>query len=62
MSVKRKTSLKKKGIALWLALLLGVSTLSGCGNGNGDMTQLSEKGAEILNSSDEDTDQDVEPL
>lgn len=45
MSVKRKTSLKKKGIALWLALLLGVSTLSGCGNGNGDMTQLSEKGS-----------------
>ena len=62
MSVKRKMSMKKKGIALWLALLLGVSSLSGCGGGNGDMTQLSEKGAEILNSSDEDFDQDVEPL
>ena len=62
MSVKRKMSMKKKGIALWLALLLGVSSLSGCGSGNGDMTQLSEKGAEILNSSDEDSDQDVEPL
>ena len=59
MSVKRKMSMKKKGIALWL---LGVSSLSGCGGGNGDMTQLSEKGAEILNSSDEDSDQDVEPL
>lgn len=62
MSVKRKMSMKKKGIALWLALLLGVSSLSGCGGENGDMTQLSEKGAEILNSSDEDSDQDVEPL
>ena len=59
MSAKRKMSMKKKGIALWLALLLGVSSLSGCGSGNGDMTQLSEKGAEILNSSDEDSDQDA---
>ena len=54
--------LKKKGLALWLALFLGVSSLSGCGGGDDGMTQLSEKGAEILNSTEEDSDTDVEPL
>lgn len=54
--------IKKKGLALWLALFLGVSSLSGCGGGDDGMTQLSEKGAEILNSTEEDPDTDVEPL
>ena len=54
--------IKKKGLALWLALFLGVSSLSGCGGGDDGMTQLSEKGAEILNSTEEDSDTDVEPL
>ena len=27
-------SRKKKGLALWLALFLGVSSLTGCGSGN----------------------------
>lgn len=35
--------IKKKGLALWLALFLGVSSLSGCGGGDDGMTQLSEK-------------------
>ena len=26
--------IKKKGLALWLALFLGVSSLSGCGGGD----------------------------
>ena len=55
-------NIKKKGTALWLALFLGISSLTGCGTGNDSMTQLSEKGAEILNSSDEDQNTDVEPL
>lgn len=55
-------NIKKKGTALWLALFLGISSLTGCGSGNDSMTQLSEKGAEILNSSDEDQNTDVEPL
>ena len=38
--------IKKKGLALWLALFLGVSSLSGCGGGDDGMTQLSEKGAD----------------
>ena len=42
-------NIKKKGTALWLALFLGISSLTGCGSGNDSMTQLSEKGAEILN-------------
>ena len=37
-------SRKKKGLALWLALFLGVSSLTGCGSGNDNMTQLSQKG------------------
>ena len=55
-------SRKKKGLALWLALFLGVSSLTGCGSGNDNMTQLSQKGADIMNSSDEEQDTDVEPL
>lgn len=55
-------NIKKKGTALWLALFLGIISLTGCGTGNDSMTQLSEKGAEILNSSDEDQNTDVEPL
>ena len=51
--------IKKKGLVLWLALFLGVSSLSGCGGGDDGMTQLSEKGAEILNSTEEDSDTDV---
>ena len=43
--------IKKKGLALWLALFLGVSSLSGCGGGDDGMTQLSEKGAEIVERS-----------
>ena len=43
-------SRKKKGLALWLALFLGVSSLTGCGSGNDNMTQLSQKGADIMNS------------
>ena len=34
----------------------------GCGSGNDNMTQLSQKGADIMNSSDEEQDTDVEPL
>ena len=52
-------SRKKKGLALWLALFLGVSSLTGCGSGNDNMTQLSQKGADIMNSSDEEQDTDV---
>ena len=55
-------SRKKKGLALWLALFLGVSSLTGCGSGNDNMTQLSQKGADIMNSSDEEQDTDVELL
>ena len=55
-------SRKKKGLALWLALFLGVSSLTGCGSGNDNMTQLSQKGADIMSSSDEEQDTDVEPL
>ena len=55
-------SRKKKGLALWLALFLGVSSLTGCGSGNDNMTQLSQKGADIMNSSNEEQDTDVEPL
>ena len=55
-------SRKKKGLALWLALFLGVSSLTGCGIGNDNMTQLSQKGADIMSSSDEEQDTDVEPL
>ena len=44
-------SRKKKGLALWLALFLGVSSLTGCGSGNDNMTQLSQKGADIMSSS-----------
>ena len=54
--------IKKKGLACGLRLFLGVSSLSGCGGGDDGMTQLSEKGAEILNSTEEDSDTDVEPL
>ena len=35
--------IKKEGLALWLALFLGVSSFSGCGGGDDGMTQLSEK-------------------
>ena len=52
-------SRKKKGLALWLALFLGVSSLTGCGSGNDNMTQLSQKGADIMSSSDEEQDTDV---
>ena len=38
-------SRKKKGLALWLALFLGVSSLTGCGSGNDNMTQLFPKGS-----------------
>lgn len=54
--------IKKKGLALWLAVFLGISSLTGCGSTGNDMTQLSQKGAEILNSSEDDSAGDAEPL
>lgn len=55
-------SLRKKGLALGLALLLGISPLSGCGNGNEELARISREAAQSLTESEEAVEGDVEPL
>lgn len=55
-------SLRKKGLALGLALLLGLSPLSGCGDGNEELARISREAAQSLTESDSGDEGDTEPL
>lgn len=55
-------SLRKKGLALGLALLLGISPLSGCGGGNEELARISREAAQSLTESDSSDEGDTEPL
>lgn len=55
-------SLRKKGLALGLALLLGLSPLSGCSGGNEEMARISREAAQSLTESDSNDEGETEPL